>query len=87
MSVCVGMVSAHDFLAATITRNEIRGPRALQDRSEHDVAEQDAFVGNGISRHDSAERHERPMVSASALTHGGDALIARVISQRTGRHT
>jgi hypothetical protein len=88
------MVSAHDFLAATISRNEICGPRALQDRSEHDAAKQDAFVDNRISHHDSAERHERPTVSASVLTHaddalprGADPLLARATSQRTGRHT
>lgn len=89
MSVCVGMVSAHDFVAATIRRNEFRWSSSLQDQfvhnlAEHAEAEHDALLGSR-PHDDSAERHERPTVSAIALTR--DALLARGNQRLTGRHT
>jgi hypothetical protein len=98
MSVCVGMVSARDFVAATIRRNEIARSRSLQDQfvhnlAEHAEAEHDALLGRPRPHDDSAKRHERPPVPVITLTR--DALLARKISlpaccsfqRHTGRHT
>ena len=94
MSVCAGMVSAPDFVAAMIRRNEEHPSASLLDLFVHNLAdhaapEHDAALGplsmSGSRDEHSAERHERPTVSVLMLTR--DALLARELPLNTGRHT
>jgi hypothetical protein len=80
MSVCVGMVSSRDFVAAAIGRNEVHRSLSLQDQPVHNLAERgivehDALSDKASSYHRSAERHESPGVSVSPLTRSADVVL------------